>query len=220
MNSERLNIIESRKLLKGTHTSIEDGGCVMEMVSYLANEPWSDHPKCACPVLTEFAIRINDRFNDEHRQLLKPFIPMLVNTKSTDAVEIARKRVFRWRHATVIYPEILDTLKLTELATQLRGYGNNLDDMATAAKVLGENRDLIEKTSHTYAYADAYAYAYAHSDAYAYTNAYANANAYADADVVVYADEYALTDAYADDWRAKIAQISLETLRMGIEATK
>ena len=25
--------------------------CVMEMAAYMANEPWSDHPKCASPII-------------------------------------------------------------------------------------------------------------------------------------------------------------------------
>ena len=29
----------------------EFAACVMEAVSYIANEPWSDHPACTCPVI-------------------------------------------------------------------------------------------------------------------------------------------------------------------------
>src|SRR3989304_972508 len=158
MNQERWKEIESRELLNGAHESFDKGGCVMEMVSYLANEPWSDHPKCACPILTEYAIRINDRFTDEHRQLLKPLIPLLVNTKSTDEVQIARKRLMRWRNVTVTYPLILETLKLPELAAELRGFENNLESMAKAALFLKENREKIKAAWNAYADADAYAY--------------------------------------------------------------
>ena len=130
----KLKKILELDLKHGSHKSFKEGGCVMEMVSYIANEPWSDHPKCACPILTSYAIRINDAFNGEHRQKLKPLIPLLVNTKESDETQIARKRLIRWRNVTATCPLILDLLKLTEIATELRAFKNTLEDMAKAAK--------------------------------------------------------------------------------------
>jgi hypothetical protein len=34
-------------LLEGSHTSAEDGMCVMEAVAYVAGEPFSDHPRAS-----------------------------------------------------------------------------------------------------------------------------------------------------------------------------
>lgn len=78
----RLEALEKIKLSTGSHASIENGACIMEMVSYLANEPWSDHPKCACPILTGYAIRLNDRSDDETREKLKAIAPKLVGTST------------------------------------------------------------------------------------------------------------------------------------------
>lgn len=148
-------ILEKYELRTGAHKNLEEGACIMELVSYIANEPWSDHPKCVCPILTEYAIRINDRFNDEHRQLLKPLIPLLLNTKENDNTQIARKRLMRWRNVTVTYPLILEFYKLPEIAMRLREFKNTLEDMAEAKKFLEANKEKIYKAANADANANA-----------------------------------------------------------------
>ena len=66
--------------------------CVMEAVAYVAGEPWSDHPACACPVLTAYAIQLNDRMLDDdmRTRLLLPLVIRLAGSKSTPAVESQR----------------------------------------------------------------------------------------------------------------------------------
>ena len=55
--------------------------CVMEAVSWVAGEKWSDHPACACPVIAEFLRSWNDGlFDDDRDRLLRPLIPRLVGT--------------------------------------------------------------------------------------------------------------------------------------------
>lgn len=56
LNQERWEEVQTKKLNVGSGDTI-DTACVMQMVSYVANEPWSDQPECACPILTQFAIR-------------------------------------------------------------------------------------------------------------------------------------------------------------------
>ena len=242
MNTERLKEIESFKLDTGKHKSLKEGACIMEIVSYINNEPWSDHPQCACPILTEYAIRLNDKFNDAHRQLLKPFIPLLVGTRLNNETQIARKQLLMWRNVTAVYPLILELYKLPELANQLRTLGNTVKDMAEAEKLLIDNKEIIYKN----AYADAYAnaYDYANPYAYAYADAYANANAYAHADANAYA--YAYAHAYADSYayayanananayahadanayayayalRNKLVSVAIDTLKMTIEVNR
>ena len=75
----------------GSHTSPEHGMCVMEAVAYVAGEPHSDHPKCASRVLTNLLIGLNDRWNANDRQLLKPYIPKLVGTNTGEADEETRR---------------------------------------------------------------------------------------------------------------------------------
>ena len=52
--SEQLNL-ETITLEKGAHASFAKGVCAMELVSYIAGEPFSDHPKCTSPVLAAFS---------------------------------------------------------------------------------------------------------------------------------------------------------------------
>jgi len=72
--------LESLVLKSGSHASFSKGACVMEAVAYVAGEPWSDHPQCACPVLGDFLRNWNDNLDDATRQRLKPYIPRLVGT--------------------------------------------------------------------------------------------------------------------------------------------
>ena len=56
----------------------------MEMASYMAGEPWSDHPKCTYPALAALARDINDYTSDEHRHRLAPLIPSVIGLTSDD----------------------------------------------------------------------------------------------------------------------------------------
>ncbi len=58
--AERMAQVEALALSSGSHTDFERGMCVMEAVSYVAGEPWSDAPQCACPVITAFMVSWND----------------------------------------------------------------------------------------------------------------------------------------------------------------
>jgi hypothetical protein len=89
---ERMAEIAALSLDSGNHADLEHGACVMEAVSYIAGEPWSDAPQCACPVITAFMVSWNDSLpsNAERDRLLKPLIPLLVGTRSTPAVEQRR----------------------------------------------------------------------------------------------------------------------------------
>jgi hypothetical protein len=75
-------------LRAGGHESRESGVCAMEAVAWLAGEPHSDTPQCACPVIGAFMRSWNDAIPDDaHRTaLLKPLLPLLVGSKSTPAV--------------------------------------------------------------------------------------------------------------------------------------
>ena len=87
--ADRLAQIEALSLSAGSHEDFQRGMCVMEAVSYIAGEPWSDAPQCACPVITAFMVSWNDSLPDnaDRDRLLKPLIPLLVGTRSTPAIE-------------------------------------------------------------------------------------------------------------------------------------
>jgi hypothetical protein len=119
----------------GSHRSIEDGMCVMEAVSYVAGEAWSDHPECACPVITVFMVSWNDSLpNDAERdRLLKPLIPQIVGTRSTKEVEERRSYMALDWLIRVFTPKWLDLVPaLHEHAKALREL-DAIADMAGAA---------------------------------------------------------------------------------------
>ena len=78
---ERLKKFDQWSLRLGSH-SPDSTFCVMEAVAYVAGEPWSDSPACACPVISAFLRSWNDSLpsDAERDRLLKPLIPKLVNT--------------------------------------------------------------------------------------------------------------------------------------------
>jgi hypothetical protein len=185
------------KLASGNHESFNDGACLMEAVAYVAGEPHSDHPRCACPVLTRHGIRLNDRFSDEERQLLAPLIPRLVGTRADRATQLRRVYVLVDASIREITPMAYDAVGWGDLAAKLRAIGPIVDESsARAARVL-----VIEVRDEAYKRKAADAAAYAAYDAAAYAAAYAAADAaYAAADAAAYAAAdaaYAAADAAA-----------------------
>jgi hypothetical protein len=92
IDKDRLAQLDSMVLSSGSHESLEEGACAMELVSYLAHEPWSDSPQCTCPVLGAFMRRWNDGILDDETRtrLLRPLLPRLIGTRSTPEVEDSR----------------------------------------------------------------------------------------------------------------------------------
>lgn len=56
----------------------------MEFASYLAGEPWSDHPRCTHPLLAAVARAVNDYSSDRARAELAPLIPSVIGLTSDD----------------------------------------------------------------------------------------------------------------------------------------
>lgn len=75
----------------GQHSDPKDGACLMEAVSFIAGERWSDHPVCVHPVIASCARMVNDAVNDEERHKLVTLIPRLIGTNDTrDEYSIGR----------------------------------------------------------------------------------------------------------------------------------
>ena len=116
-------------LTHGSHATRDDGMCLMEAVAYLAGEPHTDAPACACPVLTAYAVRINDAMGtgfdgDALRaRYLHDLAPMLVGSRSTPDVEQARAYVLADHAVRVIAPLALESAGLDGEAARLRTIG-------------------------------------------------------------------------------------------------
>jgi hypothetical protein len=74
----------------GSHEDRRAGVCLMEAVAWFAGLPHSDRPPCVSPVLGSFARTMNDRMNEQDRQQLKRFIPVLPGTAGSPADDRAR----------------------------------------------------------------------------------------------------------------------------------
>lgn len=125
-----------RLLLKsGSHSDRSNGLCAMEVVAWMAGEPHSDQPVCACPVIGAFMRAWNDAIPDDTRrtELLKPFLPRLVGTKSSAAVEQTRADLALDWLVRVQTPVWLDLAKLHEDAAALRALTPLLDRSAILA---------------------------------------------------------------------------------------
>ena len=77
-------------LAAGVHLAPEDGVCLMEYVSVLAGEPFSDSPRCTDGALAGLARLVNDEVSDEGRRLLAQLAADLTILGRADAVASAR----------------------------------------------------------------------------------------------------------------------------------
>jgi len=89
---ERLAKLDDLTLDEGGHKDFNDGHCAMEVVSWLAGEGFTDAPACASPVLRRYTIALNDRWDNEKRQLLTPYLPRMVGT-GNDGKDALREQV-------------------------------------------------------------------------------------------------------------------------------
>ncbi len=140
-----MNTIPENFIIKyGSHSAPDGsldashGACVMELVSYLANEPWSDHPECACPVITEFAIRINDRIPTDAMRteiLDEALVRGIIGTRSTRAIQAKRAFLLADFAVRIAAPFALDAVGKKDEAEKLRAL-DPVVDIASAQRAL------------------------------------------------------------------------------------
>jgi hypothetical protein len=119
---DRLALLEGLTLKEGKHDSFDDGVCLLELTSWLAGEPFTDHPQCVDPVLAAFGRSWNDALGDADRdRLLKPFAAKLIGTASTPDVQDARAFMAADWAVRVFTPAWLRLAGLEENAAELEG---------------------------------------------------------------------------------------------------
>jgi hypothetical protein len=85
------------KLSKGKHTDPDDGACVMELASMLADEPFTDHPASVCPVIGSFLRSYNDSVDAVRRQGLYEYASKVVGSRADARTQRARAaRLAEW----------------------------------------------------------------------------------------------------------------------------
>jgi hypothetical protein len=162
--AERLAKLEMMTLAHGHHPSFEAGVCAMEAVAWLAGEPHSDAPKCACPVIARAVIKLNDRIKDDkaRTELLRPLLPRLIGSRASSAVMIRRGYVAADMAVRVFAPFALERRGRFDLAEKLRACAE-VKDQATAVAA----RDVAREVHSSAAAYAAAAYAAAADAAYA-----------------------------------------------------
>ncbi len=89
--------------------------CVMSLVALLAEEPHSDRPLAASPLIAAFARPINDAMDRSTRQRLVPFAPQIRGTSARH--DPARREVLHEALMTRLLPRIA-----TDLQVAARGH--------------------------------------------------------------------------------------------------
>lgn len=67
-------------LSHGGHRDPKQGACVMEMVSFITGEKWTDHPRTVHSALAEIARTTNDFVSDDNRSIIANMIPRFIGT--------------------------------------------------------------------------------------------------------------------------------------------
>jgi hypothetical protein len=90
---------------RGNHASPESGACVMEMVSFIAGENWTDMPECVQHDIARLAQQVNDFVSDDNRNKIAHMIPRFIGTdKLTPAIsEFGQKRAEALKKAFADY---------------------------------------------------------------------------------------------------------------------
>jgi hypothetical protein len=89
-------------LSAGSHDADHGEACVMEYVSLLAGEEWSDRPECTHPMLAHEARTTNDLLRDSDRTRLVPLIGRLFGTTEDSPELRARLRIEQARQVLVL----------------------------------------------------------------------------------------------------------------------
>jgi hypothetical protein len=88
---ERAALLDTVTFDVGSHKADQNAFCVMEAAAYITGEPWSDAPACVSPVIAAFLRTWNDQLPEPPRTaLLRPLLPLVIGTRTTDADEETR----------------------------------------------------------------------------------------------------------------------------------
>lgn len=137
-------------LQAGGHRHPGEGVCLVEAASLLAGEPFSDHPRCVCPVIARLARGVNDTAPDQRRQDLLPIAPLLPGTRADARTEAARRTVIfgwwvwhtaRWLGLLPEFAMLSERIRLTPVTTTRRDteqLAARLQAAATVAEIAAE----------------------------------------------------------------------------------
>ena len=124
VNPDRMAAIT---LKQGAHNGPDDGMCLMEAVSFLTGEEFSDNPKCVSPVLGTFGRRLNDVLPNDRRQTLLALIPSLPGTAGDGFDEARSYMALDWLIRTYLPTWLELSPACREDAARVRELGRIVD---------------------------------------------------------------------------------------------
>jgi hypothetical protein len=110
----------------------------MELVSLMAGLPHSSKPACTCPVIAGYVRRMNDHLGRD-REILRPYLPMLIGTVSDEHAQIRFESAFQ----SVLGGVLATALELenrSKLAQHVRELAHAKDFAAVATLLRSVNR--------------------------------------------------------------------------------
>ena len=137
--------LDSITLAKGSHETRESGVCLMEAVAWWAGRTHGDNPPCVANVLGVYGRNLNDVLDDDKRQLLKRYIPLLPGTAADGKDETRAYIALDWLIRTYT-PAWLDVAGLSEEAAALRDV-RRIADVAAAAAAAPVIRRAADKSA-------------------------------------------------------------------------
>lgn len=73
-----MSIPEGLPTLSYGHHEVDDGkACVMEYVSVISGEDFTDQPKCTHPLIRDTAINVNDAYYEEDDRRARDLVPLI-----------------------------------------------------------------------------------------------------------------------------------------------
>lgn len=138
--------LDTLVLRSGTHTSPSDGVSLMEAVSALAGEPWSNSPSCTSPVIAAYARSLNDWLPDDARQRLKAYILRLVGTAEPD-LELRRAFACADAAVRVFAPLAFEAAGLVEEAAKLGALAPVDRESAESARSAAESAESAARSA-------------------------------------------------------------------------
>lgn len=85
--------LDSLRLEPGRHRSPRDGLCLLELTSILAEERFSDRPRCVCKVIAAFLRGWNDRSGHAQRQRLRPYAKRVIGSRARRSITHRRRDI-------------------------------------------------------------------------------------------------------------------------------
>ncbi len=108
------------RLAPGTHSSPHEGVCVVELASLIADEKFSDRPRCVCPVIGAFLRGWNDRAPHVERQRLGPYAPRIVGSRSNRQVTRQRRDIcLEWAGADLSHGGVRGLLSRARMRVRI-----------------------------------------------------------------------------------------------------